>query len=123
MFSLDYSVLVIAEPDFQNKGKDCTAYVDKLKGLLEKRADGLKLRVMTVTGKYGVPGFDAFEVDDKNKTSFVKSVDEKLESFNDIVTITNFEKDPYIDVIANRAGELSITFTIYGYEIKEHEES
>ena len=123
MFSYDYSVLVLAEPDFQHKGKDCSAYVEKLKTLLEKRGDGQKLRVMSITGRYSVDGFDSFEVDDKNKTAFVKSIDDKLESFNDIVIITNYEKDPYIDALTNRAGELSIPFTIYGYELADVKES
>lgn len=115
-FSYDYSVLVVCEPDFLNKGKDCEAYFAKLSKFLEKRSGDSSLRIISITGNYGVPADNIIEVDDKNKTSFVRSLDDHLIQFDEIVFITNFEKDPYIDSLSVRAAELSKTSTIYGYE-------
>ncbi|QGH72075.1 hypothetical protein N1M2_212 [Klebsiella phage N1M2] len=117
-FSYDYSVLVIAEPDFLNKGKDCEAYREKLMNFLEKRAGESTLRAISITGSYGLPMETQIEVDSRNKTSFVKSLDDQLLQFNEIVIITNFENDSYIDALSIRAAELSKTLTIYGYETK-----
>lgn len=114
-FSYDYSVLIIAEPDFLNKGKDCEAYREKLMNFLEQRSGESSLRVISVTGSYGLPMETQIEVDDRNKTSFVKSLDDHLLQFNEIVIITNFDKDSYIEALSNRAAELSKTLTIYGY--------
>lgn len=117
-FSYDYSVLVIAEPDFLSKGKDCEAYHLKLMDFLEKRSGDSSLRVLSITGNYGLPMDNVIEVDDRNKTAFVRSLDLELVQFNEIVIITNFEKDAYVDALSNRAAELSKTLTIYGYEKK-----
>lgn len=115
-YSYDYSVLVIAEPDFLNKGKDCEAYREKLMAFLEKRSGESSLRVLSISGNYGLPMDNIIEVDDRNKTAFVRSLDQELVQFNEIVIITNFEKDAYIDSLSSRAAELSKTLTIYGYE-------
>lgn len=115
-FSYDYSVLVIAEPDFLNKGKDCEEYKNKLMGFLEKRSGESSLRVMSITGNFGLPMDNQIDVDDRNKTSFIKSLDDHLIQFNEIVIITNYEKDAYIVALSAAAAELSKTLTIYGYE-------
>lgn len=117
-FSYDYSVLIVAEPDFMHKGKDTDAYMEKLNKFLTKRAGDSKFRPVTVTGNYGLSLETVIEVDDRNKTSFGKSLEDHLVQFDDIVIITNFEKDPFIDVLSARAAELSKPFTIYSYEIK-----
>ncbi|AEV89704.1 hypothetical protein OBP_267 [Pseudomonas phage OBP] len=117
-FSYDYSVLVVAEPDFLNKGKDIEAYMDKLNKFLTKRAGESTFRPVTVSGNYGLNLAVKIEVDDRNKTAFSKSIADHLIQFDDIVLITNFEKDPYLDVLTGLASELSKPVTIYNYEIK-----
>lgn len=117
-FSYDYSVLVVAEPDFLTKGKDTEAYLEKLTNFLTKRAGESKFRPVTVSGNYGVDIDVKIEVDDRNKTSFAKSLEDRLLQFDDIVLITNFEKDPFIDVLRNLANDLSKPFTFYNYETK-----
>lgn len=117
-FSYDYSVLVVAEPDFLVKGEDCEAYKNKLLSFLETRSGDSELRVISITGNYGIPLEKRLEVDDRNKTAFVKSLDEHLLQFNEVVIITNYEKDSYIEALGVRANELSKTLTIYGYKVK-----
>lgn len=117
-FSYDYSVLVIVEPDFLPKCNNGEVYVEKLNGFLKTRAGESRYRRVSVSGNYGLPGWEHLEVDDRNKTSFIKSLDDHLTQFNEIVIITNFEKEPYIDSLSNRAAELSKTLTIYGYETR-----
>ncbi|EBY9763900.1 hypothetical protein D5W64_12375 [Salmonella enterica subsp. enterica serovar Saintpaul] len=115
-FSYDYSVLVIAEADFLKKGVDCDGYISKLMAYLEKRSGDSELRVMSVTGNYGLAMDKRIEVDDRNKTAFVKSLDDHLLQFNEVVFITNYEKDSYIDALSNRLSELSKTLTVYSYK-------
>lgn len=117
-FSYDYSVLVICEPPFLSGCKDTQAYHNKLDKFLHQRAGESKLRCVSVTGNYGLPYENNIEVDDRNKTSFIRSLDDSLLQFDEIVIITNFEKDPYIDALSTRAAELSKSFTIYGYETR-----
>lgn len=117
-FSYDYSVLVICERDFSQRGKDCDSYITKLNGFLTTRAGESTYRPVTVSGNYGLPFETIIDVDDRNKTSFIRSLDDSLQQFDEIVIITNFENDPYIEALSNRAAELSKTFTIYGYETR-----
>jgi hypothetical protein len=122
-FSYDYSVLVVAEPDFVPSVKDEPTYFAKLGAWLEKRSNDSNLRTVSVTGRFGVNTniSSNIEVDDKNKTSFLKSLDDHLNQFDEIVIIANFEKDMFIDALTNRLTELSKPFTIYGYETRGHE--
>lgn len=122
-YTYDYSTLVVAEMDFGLKGKDVGTYMEKLNKFLTQRAGDSNLRVVTVSGRYMVDGLEAIVVDDRNKTSFIKSLEDHLAQFDEIIVIANFEKDPYIDALNARAGELSKTFTIYTYETRGHEES
>lgn len=122
-YTYDYSVLVVAEMDFGLKGKDTPAYMEKLQSFLTKRAGDSNLRMMTVSGRYMVDGIEALVADDRNKTSFIKSLEDHLPHYDEIIVIANFEKDPFIDALGTRAGELSKTFTIYKYETRKHEES
>lgn len=122
-FSYDYSVLVVAEPDFNHTVKDQETYFTKLGAWLEKRSGDRNLRQVSVSGNYGVGVEATIDVDDKNKTSFLKSLDDHLNQFDEIVIITNFEKEMFIDSLANRLTEISKPFTIYGYETRGHEKS
>lgn len=122
-FSYDYSVLVICEPDFNFTVDDSAAYINKMMGFLTKRADDSNLRVVSVSGKYGISADNILDVDDKNKTGFVKSLDDHLNEFDEVVIITNFEKEAFIDALSNRVSELSKVFTIYGYGTRSNEKS
>ncbi|QZA70725.1 hypothetical protein AH04_252 [Erwinia phage AH04] len=120
-FSYDYSVLVISEPDFAPTVKDEVTYFEKLDAWLEKRSADRNLRKVSVTGRYGANTETLLDVDDKNKTSFLKSLDDHLNQFDEVIIITNFEKDMFIDSLANRLTEISKPFTIYGYETRGYE--
>lgn len=112
----DYSVLVIVEPDFIHKAKDQADYLARLTTFLTKRAGDNKLRMVTVEGKYACPGLEQQPTDDKNKTVFVKSIDEYLSQLNEIVFIANYENDSYIEAVAAKATEAEKSTTIYKYE-------
>lgn len=122
-FSYDHSVLVIAEPDFVRTVDDIDKYFGKLNAFLTIRAQESNLRTVTVSGRYSVPIETIIDVDDKNKTAFIKSLDDHLNQFNEIVIIANFEKDMFVDALTNRLTELSKSFTIYGYETRSYEKS
>lgn len=112
----DYSVLVVVEPEFQHTVKDMEAYRATLQKFLGQRAGETPLRVVTVEGKFGFAGFEAMPTDDRNKTAFVKTVDDYLTQLNEIVIVTNFENHPYFDALNTRATEASKTVSVYGYE-------
>ncbi|QDB70384.1 hypothetical protein CF8_0215 [Aeromonas phage CF8] len=114
----DYSVLVIAEPDFVHKVKDAQEYLNRLTVFLSKRAGETPLRMVTVAGKYAFPGLDQQPTDDRNKTAFVKSIDDYLTQLNEIVFVANFQADPFIDAVSTRATEAQKSTTMYGYEKK-----
>lgn len=123
-FSYDYSVLLISESDFGRTCKDTVVYMEKLNKYLDSRASDSNLRKVTVTGRFNVAGIEnIIEVDDRNKTSFIKSLDDHLNQFNEVVIITNFEKDVYLEALTSRLAELSKSFTVYGYEKRGYEES
>lgn len=123
-YSYDYSVLVIAEPDFVPACNDSEAYLEKLTKFLTTRSSDSNLRRVTVTGRFNVPGVGiSIDVDDRNKTAFVKSLDDHLNQFNEIVVITNFEKDAFLEALCTRVSETSKSLTIYGYETRSHEKS
>ncbi|KAB3419109.1 hypothetical protein F9Z84_06270 [Escherichia coli] len=122
-FSYDYSVLVICEPDFLHTVNDKDLYFSKLNNFLTKRAGESKLRMMSVSGRYGIPTENLISVDDRNKTAFIKSLDDHLNQFDEVVVIANFENEPFVCALGVSAGELSKTFTIYGYGIRSNEES
>lgn len=121
-YKYDYAVLVISEPDFVHSCKDRTTYMQRLNKFLNQRAEDSELKVSSVSGKYGLEEFTEIEVDDKNKTAFMKSLVDHLNQFDEIVVIANFENDPFIEALNIRAGELSKTLTIYSYEKAQHEE-
>lgn len=122
-FSYDYSVLVLCEPEFLHRVDNKEAYLSKLNSFLLKRAGESNLRMVSVDGRYGMPAETAINVDDKNKTAFVKSLDDHLNQFDEVVIIANFENDPYIVALSNCVGELSKTLTIYGYGTRSNEKS
>lgn len=118
MYNYSYSVLILAEKDFKEKGRDTEAYLEKLTSFLNKRAGETSLKLATVEGKYNVGCLDAIPVDDRNKTAFIKSLEDYLPQFDEIVIITNFEGDIFINAVTNKASELSKSFTVYGFETK-----
>lgn len=109
----DYSVLVIAEPEFRDG--DRTAYTDKLVKFLKERAGDATLRIVTVDGKYTFPGFEARPSDDRNKTAFVKGVEDYLTQLNEIVVIAKYENNTFFDALNTRASEAGTTVSFYGY--------
>jgi len=121
-YSYDYSVLVVAEPDFVPTVKDKMQYFSKLNAWLSRRTGDSNLRGVSVSGRYGVDMTgDVIEVDDKNKTAFIKSLDDHLMQFNEFVIIANYENDAFVTALTNRLTELSKPFTIYGYETRKNE--
>ena len=114
----DYSVLVLVEPDFKFKAKDIDTYLTKLNSFMLKRAGDINLRVVTVEGKYGIPGVEVMPTDNRNKTAFIKAIEDYLGQLNEIVVIANYSKEAYLDAVSLKASEASKTFTVYGYETK-----
>ena len=114
----DYSVLVIAEPDFVHKAKDPQGCLERLKKFMLKRAGDSQLRMVTVEGRYGFPGLETKESDDRNKTVFVKGIEDYLTQLNEIVFLANYDADPYIEAVNLKATEAHKTTTVYSYEPK-----
>ncbi|QDH47212.1 hypothetical protein PQC07_gp051 [Aeromonas phage D3] len=111
----DYSVLVVVEPEFESKVKDIEAYRNNLVKHLTKRAGGTPLRIVTPKGKFGFVGFEEMESDDRNKTAFVRSVEDYLTQLNEIVVVANYQQHPFFDALSNSATGASKTVSFYGY--------
>ena len=56
--------------------------------------------------------------DNRNKTAFIKAIEDYLGQLNEIVVIANYSKEAYLDAVSLKASEASKTFTVYGYETK-----
>lgn len=111
----DYSVLVIADPEFQRTCSNQAFFVERLKTVLQQRAGGTQLRMVTVEGKYAFPGLEKQPTDDRTKTAFVKSMDDYLTQLNEVIIVTNFSADAFIAAVTTRLSEARISTTSYGY--------
>lgn len=115
------SLLVIADSNFVNICSDASAYVNKLKeNLAKRRANGVSL--VTVPGKYGIANIDSsipeLDVDDKNKTSFVQTLENVSLLFDEMIVVSVADNDNYIVGAKETMTSLNKCFTHYRYARK-----
>lgn len=112
------SLLVIADSNFVNICADADAYVNKLKdNLAKRRSNGVSL--VTVPGKYGISNIDKtipeLDVDDKNKTSFVQTLENASLLFDELIVVSIADSDNYIVGAKEVMTSLNKCFTHYRY--------
>lgn len=117
------NILIIADYEFKNDNVDKEKYIPKLYEVINKKHSNKNIILKTVTGRYTL-GLDLnlklIEVDDRNKTSFVKSLNDSIDKIDEVIMITNFPKEPFLETLQNQLNENGIGMSIYGYETKSN---
>lgn len=115
------TLLVVADSNFHNLCSDPVGYLNNLNTVLSKLY-GKDTAIISVTGKYGLssamPGIECLEVDSKNKTSFVHSVENKTDLFDDLLIISLVATDQYLEGLATSMTEKHKTIIRYKYHRK-----
>lgn len=113
--------LVITDGVFGNQCVDSAAYVKKLK---ENMANSTTrdITLVSVTGNRGISDLDntitALDLDTKNKTQFVQSLENNSHLFDEILIIRHVD-DTFLSGTRIAATELNKPFFMYGYNRKE----
>ncbi|UPT53958.1 hypothetical protein [Vibrio phage phiKT1019] len=115
------NILVICDSGFGNLCKDALDYVSRLKGMVGERTNN-DFQLHTVSGKYGLSDLDSdmkvLEIEDRNKTSFVQTIENMVELTNELIIISVVDHDAHIEALAAALSERCITIRRYKYERK-----
>lgn len=115
-----HNILIIADTNFRHSVKDYDAYVKKLSRFLITKNEEKDVVLSTVAGKYRFnDAFNAIEIDDKNKTSFVKTVGDYLNKFDEVVIVTNYLHESYLESLRGQLNEENKATTIFSYEVRQ----
>lgn len=117
----EYRILIVSDSGFEQHVKDEHKSRKKLYDFLERKNEGRVIELMTCSGKYSFgDGIRELKVNDKNKTSFVRSLEYYLNRIDEAVIITNYENENFLSALRNKLTELYITTSIFGYEVKQN---
>lgn len=120
---IKHSVLVVADANFQNEIEDFPAYQKKLVEFLTNKTTNVELEVLSVKGRFCFDGeLPAIDIDDKNKTSFVKSISDYLSKIDEVIVITNYLHEPYLESLRNQLNEESVPTSVFSYPVREKNE-
>ena len=118
-----HNVLLICDSDFKFKVKDYEKYCTKLKEFLKNKNDQKEIILNAVKGKYCFDDkISLIDIDDKNKTSFVKTINDYLNKFDEVVIITNYLHEPFLESLRTQLNEENKATTIFSYETRESHE-
>ena len=120
MIMLKHVVLIISDTNFHTTVKDPEVYQKKLVEFLSNKAENTQIELCSVNGKYCFDKtYGLFDIDDKNKSSFVKTVSDYLSKVDEIIVITNYLHEPYLEPLRNQLKEENKPTTVFNYEVKE----
>lgn len=116
-----YVILVVCDSNFKHTCVDPDDYVNRLKTKLAERV-GSRLVIKTIDSKYGFkqvdPTMQSFETEDKNKTSFVQTVENVAANIDELLVVSIVENDPYLEGLKDSLSRTK-TVTRYRYLRKE----
>lgn len=119
------TIMVVADSGFVNLCKDPQSYVATLKERINALY-GNNVILSTVSGKYGIGHIDptiiSIEINDRNKTLFSQTLENSSMLFDELVAISIFEKDPFIETAREVVTTANKTFTHYRYPRKEKDD-
>lgn len=114
-----HSVLVTSDTGFKAAVKDFQKYIEKLNDFLIKKNEEKDIQLSSVKGKYCFDDTLALiDIDDKNKTSFVKSIGDYLNKFDEVVIITNYFHEPFLESLRTQLKEENKATTVFSYEVR-----
>lgn len=101
---LPTTVMVISDSNFHNLCDQPDEYVAKLQKVIKSRL-GENTKITTIAGRYGltktVNEFDTFDIEDRNKTLFVQTIENNVNYFDELVIVSLTDKDPFIEGVAD----------------------
>lgn len=117
---LKHVVLIISDSNFHHTVKDPETYQRKLIEFLNNKTVNSNVEVCSVKGKYCYSAeYPLIDIDDKNKSSFVKTVGDYLNKVDEVVIITNYLHEPYLEPLRNQLNEENKPTSVFSYEVKE----
>lgn len=117
---LKHVVLIISDSNFHHTVKDPETYQRKLIEFLNNKTVNSNVEVCSVKGKYCYSEeYPLIDIDDKNKSSFVKTVGDYLNKVDEVVIITNYLHEPYLEPLRNQLNEENKPTSVFSYEVKE----
>ncbi|AUR81077.1 hypothetical protein FDJ25_gp198 [Vibrio phage Aphrodite1] len=115
------NILIICDSGFDKLCSNPEDYVSRLKQVVTGRT-GTDCELNTVSGKYGLGNIDAeinvLEIEDRNKTSFVQTIENLADRTNELIIISIMDHDAHIEALASALSERCITIRRYKYERK-----
>lgn len=116
---IKHVALIICDIDFKNTVNDFKAYKEKLFNFVICKEEGKQVEFATVTGKYSFKeDLKEIPIDDKNKTIFVRSISDYLSKIDEVIIISNYRHEAFLEPLKNQLSEESIPTTLFSYEIK-----
>ena len=117
---LKHVVLIISDTDFRKNVKEPEVYQRKLIEFLNNKVENASVELCSVKGKYCFDSsYQQIEIDDKNKSSFVKTVGHYLNKVDEVIIITNYLHEPYLEPLRNQLKEENKPTTVFTYEVRE----
>ena len=117
---LKHVVLIISDTDFRKNVKEPEVYQRKLIEFLNNKVENASVELCSVRGKYCFDSsYQQIEIDDKNKSSFVKTVGDYLNKVDEVIIITNYLHEPYLEPLRNQLKEENKPTTVFTYEVRE----
>lgn len=111
--------LILCDNRFIYEACDRELYLSKLFNFIHKKEEGKEIEIMTVSGRYGISKtLPLLIVDEKNKSGFANAVLDRLNYFNEIIFISNFNKEQYLYHLKTKLQEKEIPMTVFNYEVK-----
>lgn len=115
------TILVLTDSNFRNKCLGHEDYVDRLKDVLVKQ-HGENVSILTPEGRYGLGHTNdvikSVEVDDRSKTTFVQSLENINNLFDECVLISLFVNDNYLIGAREIITENNKSITHFRYQSK-----
>lgn len=111
--------LILCDSRFGFEALDKEVYLAKLFRFINAKEEGKEIEIMTVNGRYGVgKELPILTVDEKNKSGFANAVLDRLNYFNEIIFISNFDREQYLYHLKTKLQEKEIPMTVFNYETK-----
>lgn len=113
-------VLVITDGIFGNQCEDSAAYVKRLKEVIGKNRNRI-VSLTSVVGSRGISDIDStiptLDLDTKNKTQFVQSLENNISLFDELLIIREAD-DLFLSGARQAVTELNKPLCVYGYPRK-----
>lgn len=121
MSATTQNILVICDSGFQNLCDGPEDYIARLREMVSTRTGG-DYKLNTISGKYGLGATDAtipvLEIEDRNKTSFVQTIENMVDVVNELIIISVVDFDAHIEALAAALSERCITIRRHKYTRK-----